>query len=225
MANRALSQLFGRSPIKPMQQHMEVANECAQALIGFFESSQKEDWDEAEARHEHIRTLENEADKHKLEIRQNLSRRLLLPVPRADLLELVRTQDKIANVSRDISGMMLGRKMVIPAAISKSMLALVKAAVATSAQALEAINEMDELLETGFSGREARITEKMIRRLDKLESEADRLEVEVRAKLFAIEDDLPPVKVMFLYNLIRQIGDMADRAQRVGARLQLLLVN
>ena len=41
----------------------------------------------------------------------------------------------------------------------------VRASVAAANQALTAINELDELLETGFSGRELTVVEKMIQEL------------------------------------------------------------
>ena len=86
-----------------------------------------------------------------------------------------------------------------------------------------AINELDELVETGFRGHEVKLVQKMIKKLDKVESETDTLEKKARHKLFAIEKDLPPVDVMFLYKIIELTGDVADRAQQVGSRLQLLL--
>ena len=44
-----------------------------------------------------------------------------------------------------------------------------------------------------------------------------------RKILFRLEKDLPPVDVIFLYKIIDWIGDLADRASRVGGYLQLLL--
>jgi hypothetical protein len=41
--------------------------------------------------------------------------------------------------------------------------------------------------------------------------------------LFKVEKELPPVDVMFLYEIINWIGEVADRAQRVGYRLEQLL--
>jgi hypothetical protein len=35
--------------------------------------------------------------------------------------------------------------------------------------------------------------------------------------------DLNPVDVMFLYHIIDWVGDLADLAERVGARLEILL--
>ncbi|MDZ7643159.1 MAG: hypothetical protein U5K76_02310 [Woeseiaceae bacterium] len=45
----------------------------------------------------------------------------------------------------------------------------------------------------------------------------------MRAALFAIEDSLAPVSVMFLYRVIELTGEIADMAERVGRRLELLL--
>ena len=65
--------------------------------------------------------------------------------------------------------------------------------------------------------------EKMIAELDAIEKDTDRQQVELRAVLFGMERDLPPVDVMFYYKITELTGGLADIAQRVGARLQLLL--
>ncbi len=217
------SNLFGQSPIKPMQEHMAVSVRAAKELDTFLEAAIAGDWDQAEAVQQRISDSENEADKLKKQLRLHLPKSLFLPVPRSDLLELLSMQDKIANRAKDIAGLMLGRQMGIPAKMQKKMRNFVEAAVATAEQALKAINELDELLETGFSGRELKVVEKMIRELDNLEHKTDKLEVGIRASLFALEAELPPVDVMFLYRVIEWIGDLADRSQRVGSRLQILL--
>jgi uncharacterized protein Yka (UPF0111/DUF47 family) len=49
------------------------------------------------------------------------------------------------------------------------------------------------------------------------------LQVKLRAEIFAIEQDLSPVDVMFLYRIIELIGDVADMAERIGRRLEQLL--
>jgi predicted phosphate transport protein (TIGR00153 family) len=215
--------LFGRSPIKPMQDHMTVACATADELVPFFKAVVTGNWDEAQAIQQRIAERENEADALKKNLRLHLPKSLFLPVPRTDLLELLSMQDAIPNCARDIAGIMLGRKMSVPASIQPQMLEFVQSAVDAANQALKAINELDELLETGFSGRELKVVENLIVELDKREHRADELEVEIRAALFAIESELPPVDVMFLYRVIEWIGELSNRAQRVGSRLQLLL--
>ena len=217
------SNMFGHSPIKPMQEHMAVAVKAAEQLVDFFEAVIADDWEQAEGIQQRITLCENEADDLKKELRLHLPKSLFLPVPRTDLLELLSMQDRIANRAKDIAGIMLGRKMVIPASLHEQIIAFVQSAVLAAEQALTAINELDELLETGFSGRELTLVENMIEKLDLYERQNDKLEVTIRASLFHLEADLPPVDVMFLYKVIDWIGDLANRAQSVGSRLQLLL--
>lgn len=215
--------LFGRSPIGPMQQHMAKAHECAANLVPLFEAVTAEDWQRVEQIQQQMASLENEADKLKKNVRQHLPKSLFLPVPRSDLLDLLSVQDKVANRAKDIAGLMLGRCMTVPPAIQPLMLAFVARTVDASAQALKALNELDELLETGFSGREASLVEAMVQEISEIERDTDRMQIEVRRELYKLEKELPPVDVIFLYTIIEWIGDVADRAERVGNRLEQLL--
>ncbi|MEM5529245.1 TIGR00153 family protein [Gammaproteobacteria bacterium AS21] len=217
------TQMFARSPFKPMQEHIVKAQECAEQLIPFFEASFADDWVLARKYQQKITRLENEADDIKKEVRQSLPSNLFLPVPRTDLLSLIRMQDKIANRAKDISGIMLGREMVIPSIIQVEMLAFVKTAVKTSEQAVTALSELDELVGAGFRGREVDVVEALIHKLDDLEHQTDELERNIRHSLFRVEKDIDPIDAMFLYKVISWIGNLADRSQDVGGRLQLLL--
>ncbi len=167
--------------------------------------------------------LENEADKLKKSVRLHLPKNLFLPVPRSDLLELLSVQDKIANRAKDIAGLMLGRSMTIPASLQPEMLAFVRRCVEASAQALKAMKELDSLLEAGFGGREAMLVESMVMELEEIERDTDVMQISIRRALFKLEKDLPAVDVMFLYKVIEWLGDVADRAERVGNRLEQLL--
>ncbi len=221
--NTPFSNLFGKSPIKPIQEHMAKAHECACLLDAFFQAVVDENWKESKALHLQIKELEHEADTLKKSIRLHLPKSLMMPMPRQDLLEIIAMQDKVANCAKDIAGIMMGRKMHIPEPMKANVLEYVKAVIATSAQALKAIDELDELLEVGFRGREIQVVEKLIEELDELEHRTDVIQIEIRSQLFKIEAELPPVDVMFLYKVIDWIGELADRAQKVGSRLQLLL--
>ncbi|MGX5221320.1 MULTISPECIES: TIGR00153 family protein [Pseudomonas] len=215
--------LFGRSPIGPMQQHIAKAHECAANLVPFFEAVMAEDWDKVEQVQQEMARLENEADKLKKSVRLHLPKNLFLPVPRSDLLELLSVQDKIANRAKDIAGLMLGRRMTIAASLQPEMRTYVQRCVDASAQALKAMKELDSLLEAGFGGREATLVESMVMELEEIERETDVMQVSVRRALFKLEKDLPAVDVMFLYKVIEWLGDVADRAERVGNRLEQLL--
>ena len=63
----------------------------------------------------------------------------------------------------------------------------------------------------------------MINQLDEIENDTDVMQIALRKDLLALESDLNPVDVMFLYQIIDWVGDLADLAERVGARLEILL--
>ena len=113
--------------------------------------------------------------------------------------------------------------MIIPQPLQPMILAFVQRSVDASDQALTAMNELDEILETGFGNREVNRVTAMIEVLEDIEHDTDRMQIEVRRTLFKLEKDLPPVDVMFLYTIIEWIGDVADRAERIGNRLEQLL--
>lgn len=215
--------MFARSPIKPLETHICKVQSCVEKLIPFFEAVLKEDWVAAEKLQNKISQLENEADELKKDLRLHLPRGLFLPVPRTDILEILITQDRIANKAKDIAGIIVGRKLVLPHTIAENYISFLKRCIDASQQATQAINQLDELLETGFRGNEAKLVEDMINTLDIIETDTDRLQVQIRRQLFELEKDLPPVDVIFLYKIIEWTGDLADRAQTVGGQLELLL--
>ncbi|WP_329602000.1 TIGR00153 family protein [Sansalvadorimonas verongulae] len=220
-----MSNVFGRSPIGPIKQHIASAHGAAALLDPFFEAVLTENWSEAEICQKRIVSLEEEADRIKKELRLSLPKSLFLPVPRTDLLDLVTVQDKVANRAKDIAGIVLGRQMRFPEELKPDFMTFVRRSVEASAQALMAINELDDLLETGFRGREADIVENMIEELNAIEANSDELQITVRRLLFTKERELYPVDVMFLYKVIEWVGDLADRASRVGGYLHMLLAH
>lgn len=218
-----ISKIFGASPVQPIQDHMDTCYRCAKELIKFFGHVVAEDWVGAQASRTKIVTLENEADAIKKQIRSRLSKRLMMPVPREDLLELLLVQDRMANRARDVSGLVFGRRMQFPAAIQEHFLAFVSRNVDAAKQARKSIRELDELYETGFRGAEVELVETLVSELDRIENDTDAMQVAIRTELFSIEKDLPPVDVMFLYRIIELTGDIGDMAERIGRRLELLL--
>jgi len=215
--------MFGSSPVRPLQEHMGKVYLCAVELVNFFEAVIEQDQARIKAAQEAVVGLEHEADRLKKSLRLSLPKGMFLPVSRRDLLDMLTMQDNIANKSKDIAGLMLGRQMVLPESMAPLFLTYVKRSVDAIAQADTAINELDELVETGFRGKEVVVVEKMIKTLNQIEGDTDEIQIQIRAELFKLEKEMPPVDVMFIYRIIEWVGELADLAQRVGSRLQLML--
>ena len=223
MARNSILGIFAKSPIKPIEQHIRIVHKCSRQLVPFFAAATEEDWSKAGKIRNKISKLEREADDLKRQIRLELPGGLFMPVDRADLLELLTQQDKIANRAKDIAGRIFGRKLTIPTELQAQFIAYVARSVDAAEKAADAINELDDLLETGFRGREVDLVTKMISQLDEIEDDTDGMQIDLRKDLLAIEKDLNCVDVMFLYQIIDWVGDLADLAECVGARLEILL--
>jgi len=223
VASSYLTGIFGGSPVKPLQQHMEKIHVCVEQLVPYIESALVKDLDALNQNYETIARLEREADDLKNELRMQIPNRFFMPISRTDLLDILRIQDKIAGKAKDVAGLMLGRKMQIPEPIADDFLMFVKRNVDCCTQALTAINELDELVGTGFVKGIVELVEAMVQQIDDIEYETDQMQIQIRMKLYDIEKDYDPIDMMFLYNIIDLIGDLADGAERVGNRLQLML--
>jgi predicted phosphate transport protein (TIGR00153 family) len=222
MAN-VLANIFGSSPVRPLEQHMDLAYRCAKKLRPFFDAVIAKDHKRmAEVRNQ-IKTLENEADNLKKDIRLNMPKSLFMPVPREDLLELLLVQDKIANRTKDVSGVIMGRRMEIPDAIADKFVEFVESNIDAAKQARKSVRELDELFTAGFKGAEVDLVAHLIEELDAIETHTDEQQTKIRAALFEIEKTLDPIDAVFLYEVIQLTGEIADMAERVGRRLELLL--
>ena len=222
MAN-LLANIFGTSPVQPLEQHMEIVYRCARKLRPFFAAVIEGDYDAMLEVRKEIEDLENEADELKKQIRMHMPKSLFMPVPREDLLELLLVQDKIANRTKDVSGIILGRRMKIPEQIAAQFVEYVDRNIAAAKQARKSVRELDELFTAGFKGAEVTLVSELIEELDQIETHTDEQQAVLRAAVFRIEKTLDPIDVMFLYEVIKLTGEIADMAERVGRRLELLL--
>ena len=217
-----IGNLFGRSPVRPMQSHMAAAVACAREVLPFAEAMAAGDLEAMERHREEIERLEHEADAIKNEIRSHLPRRFFMAVERRDMLEILEAKDSIADSAQDVAELAVLRRMTVPGRLSEPLLLLVRRVIDTCAQAERVINELDELLETGFGTRESGRVEEMANELNRIESETDVLAERLQRKLSSMEAELG-VGTVFWWELINWVADLADYAERVGNRIRLLI--
>jgi predicted phosphate transport protein (TIGR00153 family) len=218
-----IAALFGRSPFKPLQQHMGIVNDCVAEVPALFEALIAGDREGVSKAKEAIFAKEHAADALKNQLRTHLPKSLFMPVDRRDLLEVLDMQDSIADTAQDIAGLLIERDMTVPGDMVADLRTLVQRCVETCSQSAAVVGELDELVETGFRGPEAVRVEEMVEKLNRIEDETDELGMSLARALFAQEESMSPVSVIFWYQLIQWIGDLADYAEKVGDRLRLLI--
>ncbi len=223
MVKSTIAGLLGRSPFRPIQQHMELVMQCAAEVLPLMRAVQAGDAAAVEAARVRIFELENQADDAKNEIRSNLPKSLLMPVDRRDLLEILHAQDTIADRSQDVAGLLAMRQIAVPPSFENLLLEYVEKVLDAVRKCHEIIHELDELLEMGFRGRQVdRVTE-MIDELSDIESATDSQGMELAARLFRLDEELPTGTFILWHELIQKIGGIADIAENVADRLRLLM--
>lgn len=218
-----ITSLFGSSPFKPLQAHMRIVRECVAEVPGLFDALINQDEAHLLQQKEIIFAKEKAADSLRNQLSSHLPKSIFMPVDRRDLLDMLNMQDAIANMAQDIAGLVASRKMPVPDGMAEPLQAFIQRCVDACNEAATLVAELDELLEIGFRGREVSKVEAMIRRVQEIESETDLMGMNLSQQILAIEDSLKPVDVIFWYQLLEWIGDLADYAEKVGERMGLLL--
>ena len=149
-----LSEVFSTSPLSLLERHAEACLDCVQRLGPYFDAAQSGNWGLAEELQQEIARLEALADDLKLDVRKNLPRGLWTSVSRTDLLELVRVQDKIANETKDIAGLSLGRQLKFPKKLEKPVFKFIVTVTDASRKACQVVSATRELSRTAFRGRQ-----------------------------------------------------------------------
>jgi predicted phosphate transport protein (TIGR00153 family) len=192
-------------------------------MIPLFEAVAEGDRERVEDTKQKIFQLEKDADEVKNEIRVNLHRRLFLPVDRGDLLRLLKTQDSIADRVQDVAALVVMGKLSIPESQNESLMSFVNLNLDATRQCADIISQLDDLLEVGFRGKAVERVEEMVKQLSKIETTSDDAGLELTSAF--LEDEPGPLTVSKLLwlDVIRKLGNIADKAENVGDCMRLLI--
>jgi len=202
---------------------MSVVFSCVCLIPPLFDAVYREDTPQVLDFANQINKLETDADKLKSTFRLNMPKSLFLPVDRKDLLSLIADQDKIADSAEDIGKIFLCRDMIVPEGIKDLLDELLEGTMEITGAAREMIEQLDELLMVGFSGREIAKVSDMIAAVRRSEHNIDDIVHRIRKALFSIEQKLDPISVMFWYKIIEQLELISDQSENLADRLLLFL--
>lgn len=222
---RSIANVFGRSPFIPLQTHMDKVADCVRGLPEIFATYERGEQERVLELAARISKIEHQADLVKNDIRNSLPRGLFMPVDRARLLGILDIQDSIADRAENV-GVVLTFKQARSIEPFGDMF---KGFVEKILEAFEACydisGELDELLEAGFGGAEADKVRSMTDVVALREHEADVLQRGLLRELLAHEDKLSYGDFFVWTRLIRQLSQLADRAENHAFSVRSILEN
>ena len=215
----AIGKLFGWSPFRLLQQHMGQVGKCLIKMCESLDAFERGSWDQVESLAENVSTLEHEADQIKDEIRHNLSRRMFLPVDRSRVLEILAIQDSLADRSEDVCVVLTIKQLKIPPRMADTFRTFRELNVKAVNLVASIVNELDELIESGFGGAEADKVRTRVREVALTEHEVDIIQRGLLKKLFASETDLSHGDLYLWMQLIHQLASLSNGSENLANRI------
>lgn len=215
--------LFAKNPFTPLKEHMKKTHECVEATRPLFDALWAGDKDGVTRAAKHVSQLEHEADVIKHEIRTRLHASVFLPVDRRDVLSLLSGMDAIADHAEDIGVLLTLRWMELPEALKAPFEELRARVYQVVDRAVDVIEGVDALIESGFSGPDAEALMKMVDEVCQLEHEADKAQDVFGKQLFLHEDEMKPAALFMWVKIANKVGDIANAAERMVNQTRLMI--
>ena len=218
-----IMKLFGKSPFKPLQIHMDKVSLCINELPLLFKKIFEKDIKEIEKIAKKISKLEHEADLTKNDIRNNLPKSLFLPIKREDLLFILSLQDSFADKAEDLGVIATFSILEGLEELKKDFETFYKKNIESFDLAKKVIKEFDALLEASFGGIEAEKVKNMTEDLAFKEHEIDKLQYLLLKHLYSYGEKISYPMFNLWQTLIREVGDISNIAENLGNRIRMIL--
>lgn len=215
--------LFGRSPFAPLQSHMKKVSACVYLLVNLIDALEKKNSVEVDRIANEIGELEHQADLTKNDIRNHLPKSLFLPIDRSHLLEILSTQDMIADKAEDIAVLVTIKPLELPAAFSSEFKDFLKKNIAAFDGARLIIKEMHELLESSFGGIEAEKVRAMVEDVSFKEHEVDIAQRVLLKKLFQAENEITYTTFYLWQKIFEAVASISNLSEILALRIRMTL--
>jgi uncharacterized protein len=218
-----LLNLFGRSPFAPLLSHMDKVSDCVHALMDLFDAIECKDYATVEDIAIKIADLEHKADITKNDILNHLPKSLFLPIDRGHLVEILNTQDHIADKAEDIAVLSTLKQIEIPDHFRTEFREFLLGTIATFDSAALIVREIHELLESSFGGIEAEKVRAMVEEVSYQEHEVDILQYDLLKKLFQSEELMTYTTFHLWQKICEGIAAISNLAEMLAFRIRLTL--
>lgn len=212
---------FTISPFDGLLEHAEKVKECGWAFQQAIECYASERCEEFEVYRQEVDKLESEADAIKRRIRGHIPVGTRMPVAKFQLFQYLKEQDKVLDSVEDSLDWLSCR--ISPGfteGLTKDLFLLVDSVIEPIEELSRMVAEAKKYFET-YSDKQRNIVKEIISNLRKREHEADRIEDELKHKIFALEKD--PVSIFHIVRLAEYISAIADHAENAGDMMRAMI--
>jgi predicted phosphate transport protein (TIGR00153 family) len=215
---------FTRSPFKATRKHMRIASESTAFLPDVLQACFRNDRKALEETRQAISELAVDSGGLLKELQLQLPDASGIPLERRDLFHVLEIQEGIVDRMQAITALLLDLPMDVPKDMRKPLVRLVDRCVVATEVAYEIVKSIEKVVEAGFKGAQVEAARQLVQDVMAIETEADAIRSDITRLLFAECREMDPVAVVFLYQLVGWIDDLANFSAKLAIRSQLLLV-
>ena len=197
-----------------IDRHLNVVYETVKAFEKLIEAYLNGDFEGAKELEERVTLLESEADKLRRSIELMLYEGAFLPASRGDYVRLSELIDQVADAAESAAHTLILAKPRVPEELKDEIMALVREAVKTYEKLMEAVKALNEDVDRALE---------LAKETEDLEENADRVEYELKARVFESETITTYAKLIWNQALTK-IGDIADRAEDASDQVMLMAI-
>ncbi len=214
-----------KSPFEQLLKHMGKVNECVDILGDGLVRYYKGDYKSFSEIAEKVSKLEHKADLIKSNLRNHLPNSLFMPVDKGKFMWALREQDKILDHAENLVKMLDMRHTKIPKELQGVFVEHAKLVVKTVKAMEDAVENIRDLVETGFVKREREQTKEFVHKVHEYEWKADQKKYEMTKGIYKLEKKLDPMDMYHLLKIADWVDDIADHAENVADWLRAMIAN
>jgi len=209
------------SPFDELLEHAEKVKECVWAFQQAMECYASDRCDTFEDYRQEVGRLESQADAIKRRIRGHIPIGTRMPVPMFQLFLYLKEQDKVLDsVQNSLDWLSYRIQPGIPEEFKKDLFLLLDSVIEPIEDLSRMVSEAKKYFET-YSDKQRNIVKEIIRNLRQREHEADRIEGELKARIFSQIQD--PVTIIHAVRLAEEISSIADHAENAGDMMRAMI--
>ncbi len=215
--------LFGHSPFAPLKSHMDIIAACVHKVPELFQAMREQNTEKLIEIVEQISKLEHKADLAKNDLRNHLPRSVYLPIDRSHLLEILTLQDSIADKSEDIAVLTTLKELQILPELESQFQSFLDKNIETYDKLRLIINELQDLVESSFGGKEAEKVRDLVDQVAYKEHEVDLLQRDLMKALISAEEKMSYTTFFLWQRIIEAIADISNLSEKLAWRVRRTL--
>ncbi|HDZ35777.1 MAG TPA: TIGR00153 family protein [Thermococcus sp.] len=202
------------SVFEVIDEHLKVVNESLVAFREMVAAYLDGDLERARVFERAVGQLESKADTLRRSIEMMLYEGAFLPANRGDYVRLSELIDQVADAAESAAHTLLLAKPKVPKELKDEILGLVDSAIETYAILVQAVNAMNSDVDRAIE---------LAKAVEDAEEKADRVEYDVKGKVFESETITTYAKLIW-NQILTKVGDIADRAEDASDQVMLMAI-